>query len=184
MNRYVLGVLLFMNFWVNYASAIESATISISYVEGEISVFDSKLEVYSYRRTDVVTAEEIMDHMNDKADLDEFAKLRLYLGTREVAPKHMFTMEALRQIGGLTVRFNINDNSPEAILDRRITWLVDQIAGESQNASEDWMKIRMVRAFVEENHLDESGRQRSLRKILTLWEVHDLAEKTTLEREC
>ena len=186
MNRYILAVVSFGISCLS-ASTLDSAAVDISYaycndpasqaaglvpVRGSCDA-DAPSTVPTFKVCffgETRTVGEILDTVIDRFELNEFATFRLWSRSEEIVDNHTFTMEELRRMGSLTVDYDIEKNTPEAIKHRRIQWLVDQIAGKNQETSESWMKLRMVSAFVEKKYMDAFGNPRSLRELRELVE--------------
>ncbi|MDP3641448.1 MAG: hypothetical protein Q8R43_03345 [Alphaproteobacteria bacterium] len=186
MKRYMLGLLVLANFWINYISAIESdyaaVKISYTYTNDPVSraaglvpvrrqnssdeVYTLTREVHFYGATR--TVEEILDGVMDSFDLDDFVSLHVWRGSEKVAVTHTFTMEELRRIGTLNIRYIIEENTVECIKARRIKWIVDMIAGVHPHAWGDRAKRERIRGFVKENYVGASGRPRSLKEFQAL----------------
>jgi hypothetical protein len=190
MNRYILTV---VSFWISClsASTLDSAAVDISYTycndpasqaAGLVPVrvlcdADAPFTVCTFNvcffgRTR--TVEEILYTVIDRFELNEFATFRLWSGSEEIVDNPIFTMEELGRMGSLTIDYDIQENTPEAIKHRRIQWLVDQLTESHQEAWGNREQRERVRALVEKNHVDALGKHLSLRELCEIVENGEL----------
>lgn len=184
MKRYILGLLVLVNFETHYISAAEldSAAVKIlyTYTNDQASRAAGLVPVRLHRDVDeqphtltlnvhfygvARTVKEMLDGVIDGLDLNEFATLHMRSSFGKVADSHAFTLEELRRIGTLSIDYIRAENTVERIKTRRISWMVDAIAGTHPHAWGDRAKRERIQALVEKNYFDNSGRPRSLREL-------------------